>query len=54
VSYAFPADFLDNRVSGPGSWRWRRSWARSCYARVAARRRRISDAIAGTPTDELR
>jgi hypothetical protein len=49
------------RLASPGSW-----WARRLYrsgrkqqrsqvrwSRIEARRRRISDAIAGTPTDEL-
>ncbi len=50
------------RLASPTSWWARRIYrsgrkherAQARYARIAARRRRISDAIAGTPTDELR
>lgn len=50
------------RLASPTSWWARRVYrsgrkherAQARYARVVARRRRISDAIAGTPTDELR
>lgn len=50
------------RLASPTSWWARRVYrsgrkherAQARHARVAARRRRISDAIAGTPTDDLR
>jgi hypothetical protein len=49
------------RLASPTSWWARRIYrsggkherAQARYARIAARRRRVSDAIAGTPTDEL-
>jgi hypothetical protein len=50
------------RLGSPTSWWARRMYkssrkherAQARYARVGARRRRISDAVAGTPTDDLR
>jgi hypothetical protein len=50
------------RLASPTSWWAQRIYkssrkherAQARYARIGARRRRISDAIAGTPTDDLR